>query len=793
MNRVLATASAATVVLALGACGSGSSRGFAPGGDAGSDDSSTVSPDGSTTADGGRESGVDNSVDASAVDASVSTSPCVTTFRFVPPAGTTAHAVSVTGEWNAFANPGVAMTGPDASGAFTAQVQLSPGLTAYKFLVDGTWELDPNEHWQKYVGGVANSAVQVASCHAPTLSLVTNAVARPSAGQGHYTASVQFHPGEGAPPVDPSSVTVTLRKDGQTSPVGGVTVDAGHETIGVDVPGLADGKYTVFVAAKDFAGQAVHPLRLVFWVEAETWDWKDAVIYMAMTDRFKNGDTSNDPPPTTVGGDGGAVTVDVRTDYHGGDLEGVTAKISDGTLDALGVRVLWVSPFNTNTSEAWPAADGVHMVTAYHGYWPTKAREVDPRWGGAAALSAMVTAAHEHGIRVLMDLVVQHVHIEHEYLAQHPSWFNTTGCICGTANCDWTAHRLDCLFASYMPNIDWTNADGAAQQEADAIYWLDQFDLDGFRVDAVKQVPDIAVINLSSATRDEFEASGNKLYMIGETAMGWVDNTLGDNLSQYNLISQYVNDGLDGQFDFVLYYADPMNVFASRSYGLDHADYWTQASGWEYPQGSIMGPYIGSEDTARFITIASYRGQSSAWDPSIPYNQWTNIAGPPPDSETYGRHRDALAWLLGQPGAPMIYYGDEYGQWGGVDPNNRMDWRGDSGNLTSDEQATLAFTQKLGQARQALAAMRRGAYVPVYNTSADVGVFARQTPAGDVALEAISRLDTPTSVTFALPPSLGLAAGTTLHDHMGSPDVQVQSGGTLSLSLGAQGVAILAP
>ena len=205
-----------------------------------------------------------------------------------------------------------------------------------------------------------------------------------------------------------------------------------------------------------------------------------------------------------------------------------------------------------------------------------------------------------------------------------------------------------------------------------------------------------------------------------------------------------------------------------------------------------MGPYIGSEDTARFITIASYRGQDAAHNGGIPYNQWTNIAGPPPDSETYGRHRDAMAWLLGQPGAPMVYYGDEYGQWGGVDPNNRADWRGDSTSLTSDEQTTLAFTQKLGQARRDLVAMRRGAYVPVYNTSADVLVFARQTAAGDVALGAISRLDTPTQVTTALPASLNLPSGTALHDHMGGPDVQV-TGSTITISLGAQGAALLAP
>ncbi len=756
--------------------------------------SGTSTPTGSG-GNGGAMVGPDGGDDAEAgyVDVGVSTGPCYTTFRFVPPAGTLAHTVSVSGEWNSFADPGVPMTGPDATGAFTAQVPLTPGFYAYKFIVDQSWQLDPAERWQKYVGGIANSAVQVTDCHVPTLALTTNDVTRPAAGQGHYTASVSFVPGQGAPPVDGSTVQATLSKDGTTSAVSGVTVDAAKSTIAVDVPGLADGKYTVFVDAKDLAGQSTPPLRLVFWVEAEAFAWSDAYIYMAMTDRFKDGDATNDPAPITIGGPGNvSVTVDPREDYHGGDFAGVTQKIADGTLDTLGVRALWLSPFYTNPPDAWIASDNYHYTTGFHGYWPIKAREVDPRWGGASALHALVTEAHAHGIRVLMDTVVQHVHSEHEYLQTHPEWFNTNGCICGTNNCDWTVHRLDCLFTNYLPNIDWTNPDGVAQWQADAIWWVDTFDLDGFRMDAVKQVPDIAVINLSSAVRGEFEASGTKLYMVGETAMGWVDNTLSDNLSQYQLINEYVQDGLDGQFDFVLYYATPLNVFANQSYGMDHADYWTQASGWEYEPGSLMSPFMGSEDTARFITIASYRGQTAALDPSIPYNQWTNIAGPPPDSETYGRHRVALAWLFGQPGVPLLYYGDEYGQYGGVDPNNRMDWRGETASQSADEQATMAFTQKLGQARKDLVAMRRGAYVPVYDSDANVLVFARQDAAGDVALEAISRLDTPAAVITALPASLGIADGTVLHDHLGGPDVTV-SGGTITVTLGAQTAAILAP
>ena len=312
-------------------------------------------------------------------------------------------------------------------------------------------------------------------------------------------------------------------------------------------------------------------------------------------------------------------------------------------------------------------------------------------------------------------------------------------------------------------------------------------------MDAVKQVPDIAVINLVSAVRGEFEASGTPVFMTGETAMGWIDDNLADDLSQYSLISQYIRpDGLDGQFDFVLYYAVPLNVFAAESKGMIHADYWVQESQIQYPSGAIMSPYIGTQDTARFITIAAYNGSTPALDPSIPYNQWTGIATAVPSTPIYGEHRLALTWLMTLPGAPMLYYGDEYGEIGGVDPNNRVNWRGDSNTLSTDEQATLAWTQQVGTARKTLPALRRGAYVPVYNTDENVLVFARQDPAGDVALVAISRLATSTSVTTTLPAALNLANNTVLHDHLGGPDVTITNG-SITVTLNAQSAAILAP
>ncbi len=706
---------------------------------------------------------------------------CETTFRYLPPPGRIVRQAALVGEWNAFAKPGTPMLGPDADGAFTAKVKLEESLgtvVGYKLLLDGNYELDPKAELRKYVGGVENSGVRAAECKLPELALRGKIAVD---AKGTFAAEAVFTRGAGGQGLDPASVTAELRAGRSTKKVP-ATLDAATRTVKVALSGLAQGKYTVVLSAKDRSGAQTRPLRLVFWVEAQAFEWRDALIYMAMIDRFENGDRSNDPAPKAG--------VDARADFKGGDLQGLKARIDDGTLDKLGIRALWLSPFHTNPAGSYPADGGVANVMGYHGYWPTKAREVDARIGGKAGLEALVESAHAHGIRVLQDFVVNHVHREHEYFTQHPDWFRT-GCVCGTSACDWTERRLDCLFADYLPDVNWQVPKAAEQFSDDAVFWLDTFDLDGLRVDAVKHVEDAAAMALREKIHRELEQSGRRVFLTGETAMGWNDCGVACNQSEYSTINRYMGPlALDGQFDFVLYHAVPYRSFAYGDKGLIHADFWSKASLEQYPAEAVMTPYIGSHDTARFVTLSSYRGQSPQADRGVPGNKWSNPAGPPLDGEPFARHRLALAWLLTQPGAPLLYYGDEYGDFGGADPNNRGMWRG-AGTLSAEEQRTLDLTRALGKARAELPALRRGDYRTVL-AEEDLLVYARVTPSGEAALVALTTNPAGRNVTVSLPVTLPLTSGQKLKNRL-EPGETTVAGRTVSFTLGPRGSAIYAP
>ncbi|WP_437965766.1 alpha-amylase family glycosyl hydrolase [Sorangium sp. So ce260] len=715
---------------------------------------------------------------------------CPTSFTFSAPPGATD--VRVPGEWNGFDLGSAPQLGEGgAQGQLVATVDLPPGLHGYKIAVrsggEVSWVLDPAEGRRKYVDGVENSAVKVPDCRLPAFSVASSQVTRAAPGEGAFEARLAYRDGiEGAGP-DAAAFEATLQdQDGEARPLTEqeLSVDERGDAR-IDVRGLADGKYRITLRGATRSGRVGEPLRLVFWVEAEPFSWEDALIYMVVTDRYRDGDPGLNAPATP-----GA---DPRGDWAGGDLEGLRQAIEDGTLDALGVRAIWLTPFQENPAGAYLASDGVHQVTGYHGYWPVKAREVDPRLGGAEALRAVVAEAHRHGIRVLQDYVVNHVHEDHEYVASHPGWFRT-GCVCGTDGCDWTSHALDCMFAGYLPDVNHTVPEANAAFVEDAVYWLDEFDLDGLRVDAVKHVEEIATRNLAAEVREAFEPAGTRYFLMGETAMGWSDCGQGAscNDENYGTIAKYIGpQGLDGQFDFVLYHGVSYRTFAWGDAGMLHAAYWVEDGQKRWPEGAIMTPYLGSHDTARFATLADYRGQDAAHSRDVPNRQWSDTAEAPASTEAYTRVRLAMAWLLGLPGAPLLYYGDEYGEWGGVDPNNRSMWRPEE-DLTPDELETLDFVRELGAARRDIPALRRGAYVNLTATE-DTLVFGRRLAGGRSAVVALTRAGTAQSISVEVAQALGLPGGTELTDALGGGAEVVSATGMLSMTVPPGGAVILAP
>ena len=390
--------------------------------------------------------------------------------------------------------------------------------------------------------------------------------------------------------------------------------------------------------------------------------------------------------------------------------------IESGYFNDLGVNALWISPFNTNPTGSYVAADGQHMVSGYHGYWPVEPRQVDPRFGGEEALTEMVEAAHDAGLRVMADFVVNHVHEDHEYAQDHPEWFNQ-GCICGTDFCDWTERRLDCLFMDYMPDLDWKNRDASEQIIEDALWWAETFDLDGIRVDAVKHVDDHAMTNLATRINERFEATGTDFYLKGETAMGWSGHSLEENAEQYQTINRYIgDDALDGQADFVLYHAVVDNVFTSGNMDYQHLDFWTNRSQDQYVDGAVMVPYLGSHDSPRYLSRIQNDGTQ--------YNQWEEQARPTtPSASSYQSAKQGIAWLLTTPGAPMLYMGDEFGQHGGADPDNRrmLDF-----NLNQGQQDLMNFTSEISNVRLENEALRRGVY-STYHVESDMVAYEMTT------------------------------------------------------------------
>ncbi len=642
-----------------------------------------------------------------------------------------AASVTISGEFNGWDD--VATPLAREGGVWSAVLDLEPGQYAYKFVVDGEYEgAPPPEVYTKWDGGFENRALIVEDCALPTWEVLRNSVD----GAGEVSATLKFVSGVSGDAIDPTSLTLTVNRQ-EIEPA---SIDEGAGTVEVRYQAPSYGKYTVRAVASDTSGREVEggELWLPMWHEEEEFVWQDATMYLIFTDRFLDSDGGSPVPPIQ--------DVAPIAGYMGGDFKGIVDKIEEGYFNDLGVNLLWLSPVYENSEERWVGGSG-DFYTGYHGYWPIDPLNAETRYGdtGGSAnerLQLLIDKAHERGIRVLFDVVHNHVHEDHTYCATNPAWCELT-CTCGSDGCGWDDLPLICQFASYLPDLSYQNHDILTKQVDDTVALAAKFDVDGLRVDAAKHMDHVIMRTLRGRLNELEEQGAAPFYTVGETY------TFTDG---HGLIMEYVADyELHGQFDFPLLY--PIrDVFGKDTQGFVGLEAAVKIS--ERVYGDFyewMSPFLGNHDIPRFVTEA-LGNDFDPWDQSV------DVMGQGPQDtiadeqwNVINRMSMGFAFLLTQPGIPLIYYGDEVGLAGAGDPDNRrmMDWTWNAG-----QQELYDRVKTLGQARQALEPLRRGARKELW-VDDTMYVYARVNGPGDVVIVAMNKGEA-RSVEVTLPTELGL-------------------------------------
>lgn len=677
--------------------------------------------------------------------------------------GTKVSTITVPGEWNGWDKSAHPMKDEDQDGLWEVTLgpgDVPPGEWGYKFLIDGTqWVFDPNNPLRKYVGQdfIENSRLVMPDCELPLLEIVE---AKADWTSKSISVTVQVYTGVSGQMILPESLKVEL----QGAPLAGAHFDPETQRFSVSLGGLKPGKYSLLFRAANTHGEAV-PLYVPLWLEEKPFSWKDAVLYFAMTDRFFNGNTTNDSPASCL-------PQGHKANWLGGDFAGIKQKIEGGYFDALGVNAIWISPANANPNGCYIGSLG-YQYTAYHGYFPVSLTETDPHFGTLEELRELSQAAHARGIRILMDLAANHVHEDCPLWAQHKDWFNQTPIICSDDD-NWNKHPIDCWFQPYLPDLDLRNIEALNAVTDAAIDWAIKADLDGFRVDAVKHMVQDFVRTLRYKVKHRLETTGVDFYLVGETFDG------------REKIKQYVSEiDLHGQFDFPLYWTI-LGAFARDQTGLCTVAQEYEASQVFYGADAIMSNFLGNHDVPRFISHAAGQIPSdNPNDPAVKLLAWQNPPELPTSEEPFRRLVMAFAFLFTLPGVPLIYYGDEIGMPGAGDPDNRrlMVFSG----LTANQEWVKAQVSTLAHARAQHGAMRRGAFSRLLceENALAYAVYS----AGDLAVVALNRGP---DRAFTLDLSGIALPKPTLKDVLTDETFSVASG-NLQVSVPRLGVRVLVP
>jgi alpha-amylase len=441
-------------------------------------------------------------------------------------------------------------------------------------------------------------------------------------------------------------------------------------------------------------------------------DWSDAVLYFVILDRFADGSGANN---TNVdrNNPGG---------FHGGDFVGLTAQLDE--IASLGATAIWITPIARQIDYCPPsqAPTGVTVPggwfehCAFHGYWADDYGSIDPRFGTEAELKALVEAAHARGIKVLLDVVYNHVGYDSQYLRTHPDWFRTKPVDCAVDELNCQVGGLP-DFRTELPEVQdyLLNAQlGLAQRTG----------LDGFRLDTVKHIDHAFWQRHRGETRGRL---GDDFFLLAEVWGG----------SATVLDDYFANDEMNAGFDFT-FKGSCESFVQGKGRTIAFASYLEKRH--KVRQGYHLAHYLSSHD-----------------EPMSLYN--------------LGGDRDAfrlcVALQMTSLGIPTIYYGEEVARSGSVWPLNRNDmpWgRRDvlPGKGVERDESLRDYYRKLIEARRQNTALSRGAFKRL-SSDGDLLVFERfDADAGNAVVVAVNRGQTEASASVDAPAAWNGTAGEVL-------------------------------
>ncbi|MBI4647029.1 MAG: alpha-amylase [Bacteroidia bacterium] len=583
----------------------------------------------------------------------------------------------------------------DKSGNWEIELWLNPGKYQYQLVVDGVWMLDPAnpETVDNNMGGFNSLLVVTPVLNEPAPVLYTKKYEGDKLTIGiknKITALFvywqNYRMEESSPEKPEAEITITIPQEAGYYHRSYIRILACNES-GISNDLLLPFAYRNIITKPD---------------ELKRDDFEASIIYFLLVDRFYNGQQANDHPLKDK-------DIAPQADYYGGDLAGITQKIREDYFSDIGINMLWISPIVQNPLEGYVECIEPHSkFSGYHGYWPIATIKIDHRFGTDNEFQTLIDEAHDGNINVILDFVANHVHEKHPVYQEHPDWATELILPDGRKNLRlWDEQRLTTWFDTFLPTFDLFKPEVIKFQSDSALYWIQKFELDGFRHDATKHIPEVFWRSLTKNMKDKIMLPENKkLYQIGET------------FGSRELIGSYVGSGmLNAQFDFNLYF-DTRTAFAVDASSFKNLEQSLNESLDYYGRHHLMGNITGNHDIARFI---SYAGEALKFSEDDKEAGWTrNIKVENPVG--YKKLAALTAFIMTVPGIPVIYYGDEIGMPGAGDPDNRRPMKFD--NLSPDEKWTKETVKKLVQLRKENITLIFGDYLTLKVTT-DEFVYAR--------------------------------------------------------------------